>query len=70
MYLAELQEIYIVLHIFNKDYQGYQRAQVYTDNQATIISLYKPAQQLGQHVIKQIFKLWSILRHKGKTITL
>ena len=70
MYLAELQGIYMALRMFNEDDQGYQRARVYTDNQAAIISSHKPAQQSGQHVIKRILELWSALRYKGKTVAL
>ena len=47
----------MALHMFNEDNQGYQRAWVYTDNQAAIIFSYKLTQQLEQYIIKQILEL-------------
>jgi ribonuclease HI len=70
VYLAELQGIFMALRMFDEDDQGYQKARIYTDNQAAIISSHKPRQQSGQHLIKRILQLWNCLRQRGKTVVL
>src|SRR4051812_34696894 len=60
----------MALCTFDEDNQDYQKACIYTDNQAAIISSHKPQQQSGQRLIRRILRLWDNLRHRGKTVVL